>query len=56
MSTMLRARGFTAIEMTVALAIIGLLTGVTILAFRGMKNRAGFAAATGDLIVQIRAT
>src|SRR3954469_10978478 len=56
MSTMLRARGFTAIEMTVALAIIGLLTGVTILAFRGMKNRASFAAATGDLIVQIRAT
>src|SRR3954463_6035450 len=56
MSTTLRARGFTAIEMTVALAIMGLLTGITILAFRGMKNRASFASATGDLIVQIRAT
>jgi hypothetical protein len=42
------------IELTVTLAIVSVLTGVSVLALGGLKMRGSFAGATGDVVVGIR--
>ena len=49
-----RARGFTLIEMLMAVAIIGVLAGMSAVALDRMKSRGNFASATGDFIATLR--
>ena len=47
-------RGFTLIEMLMAVAIIGVLAGMSAVALDRMKSRGNFASATGDFIATLR--
>jgi prepilin-type N-terminal cleavage/methylation domain-containing protein len=49
-----RHRGFTLIEMGVAMAILGIMAGLSIAALSGLKKRGNFVSATGDLIEGLR--
>jgi prepilin-type N-terminal cleavage/methylation domain-containing protein len=49
-----RARGFTLIEMMMAVAIVGVLAGMSAMALDRMKARGNFASATGDFIATLR--
>src|SRR5436190_78577 len=54
-SCALRAhRGFTLVEMLTAVAIIGVLAGMSAVALDRMKSRGNFASATGDFIATLR--
>jgi hypothetical protein len=44
------------LELATALAIIAILSAITIFALRGLKSRSNFASATGDLVVGVRET
>jgi prepilin-type N-terminal cleavage/methylation domain-containing protein len=49
-----RPRGFTLIEMIVGVAVIGILAGMSAVAFGRMKTRGSFSSATGDFIATLR--
>jgi prepilin-type N-terminal cleavage/methylation domain-containing protein len=51
-----RHRGFTLIEMVVAMAIVGIMAGLSIAALSGLKKRGNFVSATGDLLEGLRLT
>src|SRR5258708_23505651 len=51
-----RHRGFTLIEMVIAMAIIGIMAGLSIAAMSGLKKRGNFVSATGDLLEGLRLT
>src|SRR6185503_9366069 len=48
------SRGFTMIEMLTVLATIGVLAGLSAVAFTRMKQRGNFSSATGDFISGLR--
>jgi len=47
-------RGFTMIEMLTAVAIIGILAGLSAIALTRLKSRGNFASATGDFVTGLR--
>jgi prepilin-type N-terminal cleavage/methylation domain-containing protein len=51
-----QSTGFTLIEMTVAMAIVGILAAIGMGSLVNMRKRGSFASGTGDLIVGLRKT
>src|ERR671934_2283157 len=49
-----RPRGFTLIETMMALAVDGILAGMSAIALSRMKARGNFSSATGDFIATLR--
>jgi prepilin-type N-terminal cleavage/methylation domain-containing protein len=49
-----RLRGFTLIETMMAIAVIGILAGMSAMALGRMKSRGNFSSATGDFIATLR--
>src|SRR5438128_3425367 len=49
-----RSRGFTLIETMMAVAVIGVLAGMSAIALSRMKTRGNFSSATGDFIATLR--
>src|SRR4051812_16113755 len=51
-----RPAGFTLLEMTIAMVIVGIVSAIGMGALVNMRKRGSFASATGDLIVGLRKT
>jgi prepilin-type N-terminal cleavage/methylation domain-containing protein len=49
-----RARGFTLVEMVIAMAVVAILAGMSAVALNRMKTRGSFASATGDFLATLR--
>jgi prepilin-type N-terminal cleavage/methylation domain-containing protein len=51
---MRKQRGFTLVEVAIALGVMGALATISIIALRGVRQRGNYASATGDVVGALR--